>query len=255
MRFSGLPIMRALTMCGRFAQSKMDDALVEEFGITGSVPDSPLPASWNIAPSKEIFIVRENLDSGLRDLATASWGIIGPWYRDMLQAKSSQSHAINARCESVFEKPTFRDSFRKRRCLIPADGYYEWATALGKYKPKQPFFISRQDGLSLPLAGIWSSWTSPEGEIIETAAIITHEAIGLLAPIHNRMPVFMLKDRWSTWLDPRNREIEGLRALLEYSDLDDGLQVHAVSDSVNAVRNDAPYLTDPILLGDPETLF
>jgi putative SOS response-associated peptidase YedK len=242
-------------MCGRFAQSKMDDALVEEFGITGSVPQSPLPASWNIAPSKEIYIVRDNLETGLRDLGTASWGIIGPWYKDLAQAKSSQSHAINARCESVFEKPTFRDSFRKRRCLIPADGYYEWATALGRYKPKQPFYISREDGRSLSLAGIWSSWTSPEGEVIETAAIITHEAIGLLAPIHSRMPVFMPMDRWQAWLDPQNREIEELRSLLEYSTLDDGLHAHAVSDSVNAVRNDADYLVEPILLGEPETLF
>ncbi|MCX6430124.1 MAG: SOS response-associated peptidase [Actinobacteria bacterium] len=242
-------------MCGRFAQSKMDDALVEEFGINGTVPQSPLPASWNIAPSKEIYIVRDNLETGMRNLDTASWGIIGHWYKDMLQAKASQSHAINARCESVFEKPTFRDSFRKRRCLIPADGYYEWATALGRYKPKQPFYISRQDGGSLSLAGIWSSWTSPEGEVIETAAIITHEAIGFLAPIHSRMPVFMPRDRWQAWLDPQNREIEQLRALMEYPELDGGLQAHAVADSVNAVRNDAPTLVTPILLGEPETLF
>ena len=142
----------------------MDDALVEEFGITGSVPDSPLPASWNIAPSKEIYIINESAESGARELNTASWGLIGHWYKDLAQARASQSHAINARCESVFEKPTFRDSFRKRRCLIPVDGYYEWATALGQYRPKQPFFISLQDGHQLSLAGIWSTWISPLGE-------------------------------------------------------------------------------------------
>lgn len=242
-------------MCGRFAQSKMDDALVEEFGITGSVPESPLPASWNIAPSKEIYIVRDNPETGRRDLATASWGLIGHWQKDLSQARASQSHAINARCESVFEKPTFRESFRKRRCLIPADGYYEWATALGQYRPKQPFFISLSDGQSLSLAGIWSSWISSQGQRIDTAAIITHESIGHLAPIHNRMPVFMPRARWEVWLDPQNRDIAELRAMMEYSDLDSGLTAHAVSDLVNAVRNDGLQLIEPITLGQPETLF
>ncbi len=233
----------------------MDDALVEEFGITGSVPDSPLPASWNIAPSKEIYIINENAETGARELKSASWGLIGHWYRDLAQARTSQSHAINARCESVAEKPTFRDSFRKRRCLVPVDGYYEWATALGQYRPKQPFFISRQDGHSLSLAGIWSTWVSPKGERIDSAAIITHEAIGALAPIHSRMPVLLPAARWQTWLDPEFRDVEDLLALLEYSEPDPRLTAHAVSDLVNAVRNDGPQLIEPIALGEPETLF
>jgi putative SOS response-associated peptidase YedK len=105
-------------MCGRFAQSKMEDALVEEYGITGAVPTSPLPASWNIAPTKEIYIVR-NENSHDRELGVASWGLIGSWYKDVASARASQSHAINARRESIFEKPTFRDAVRKRRWLRP----------------------------------------------------------------------------------------------------------------------------------------
>lgn len=242
-------------MCGRFAQSKMDDALVEEFGITGSVPTSPLPASWNITPTQEIYVVRENPSNHARDLTTASWGLVAPWQKDFASARASQSHAINARSESVYEKPTFRDSFRKRRCLVPADGYFEWATALSPFRPKQPFFISRTDGRSIPLAGIWGRWVSPSGEEIESVAIITRAAVGILAPIHSRMPVFMPSDRWESWLNPSMTEIDELRALMEYSDPDAGLTVHAVSTAVNSVAHDGPQLVAPVTLGEPETLF
>lgn len=242
-------------MCGRFAQSKMDDALVEEFGITGSVPDSPLPASWNITPTKEIYLVKANPRSPARDLAIASWGLIAPWQKDLSSARASQSRAINARSESVFEKPTFRDSFRKRRCLVPADGYYEWATAMGPYRPKQPFFISRTDRRSISLAGIWSRWISPAGDEIESVAIITRQAVGILAPIHSRMPVFIPNERWDSWLAPALTEISEIRALMEYPDPDAGLTVHAVTTLVNSVAHDGAQLIEPITLGEPETLF
>lgn len=242
-------------MCGRFAQSKLDDALVEEFGITGTSPESVLPASWNIAPSREIYIVRENALTGKRDLTTASWGMLGHWYKELATARAAQSHAINARCESVFEKPTFRESFRKRRCLIPADGYYEWATAFGPYKSKQPFYISRMDGSSLAFAGIWSEWVSELGEGLTSAAIITHEAGGRLAEIHNRRPVFMPAERWQEWLDPQQREISELIPMMEYLHPLEGLTAHAVSVEVNSVRNNRSELIQPIALGEPETLF
>lgn len=242
-------------MCGRFAQSKFDDVLIEEFGITGTSPESPLPWSWNITPTKDIYIVRENPISGERDLACASWGLIGSWYKDLASARTSQSYAINARSESVFEKPTFRDSFRRRRCLVPADGYYEWATALGPYKPKQPFYISRPDGLSLSIAGIWSRWRDSTGRTIDSVAIITRESVGILAPIHHRMPVFIPKDRWELWLDPRENEVDKLRALLEYSEPATGLNAYAVSNAVNSVANCGIELINPIILGEPETLF
>lgn len=233
----------------------MDDALVEEFAITGTSPESVLPANWNIAPSKDIYLVRANKETNNRDLAIATWGMIGHWQKDLIAARSSQSHAINARCESVFEKPTFRDSFRTRRCLIPADGYYEWATALGPNRPKQPFYISRTDKSSLPMAGIWSEWRSPLGEVIQSAAIITHEAIGFLADIHSRMPVLMPRDRWDVWLDPSTTDIEHLRSLMEYSETLSGLTAYPVSVAVNSVRNNGAELTLPIALGEPETLF
>lgn len=242
-------------MCGRFAQSKMEDALIEEYGITGAVPSSPLPASWNIAPTSEIYIVREEAESAALELGTASWGLIGSWHKDLASARTSQSHAINARRESVFEKPTFRDAIRKRRCLVPADGYYEWATALGPYRPKQPFYISPGDGRSLSFAGIWNEWVSPKGELIQSVAIITCDSMGDLATIHSRMPVILPKDRWEFWLDPSNQDADHLRKLMEYSDLYEGLRVYAVSNSVNSVAHDGPALIEPITLGEPQTLF
>ena len=241
-------------MCGRYAQSKNMADLVEEFGITGLSPVSPLPANWNIAPTQEIYIVRQT-SAGSREPATASWGLIGHWHKDDAQARASQSHAINARSESIFEKPTFRDSFRKRRCLIPADGYYEWATALGQYRPKQPFYISGTDGVSLSMAGIWSLWTSPSGQIVQSASIITREAVGMLLPIHSRMPVLLPSDRWERWLDPAEKEIDELRGLMEFSEPDRGLYAHAVSDKVNFTANNGPSMTEAITLGEPETLF
>jgi putative SOS response-associated peptidase YedK len=242
-------------MCGRFAQSKMEDALVEEYGITGAHPTSPLPASWNIAPTKNIYIVREDQQRRARELATASWGLIGSWHKDLATARASQSHAINARRESVFEKPTFRDAIRRRRCLVPADGYYEWATALGPYRPKQPFYISSPDGKSLSFAGIWNEWVSPNGQLFESVAIITCDSFGKLATIHSRMPTILPKDRWESWIDPMLTHADELRKLMEYSDLYDGLSVDAVSNSVNSAAHDGPELIKPITLGEPQTLF
>jgi putative SOS response-associated peptidase YedK len=241
-------------MCGRFAQSKMEDALVEEYGITGAVPTSPLPASWNIAPTKEIYIVR-NENSHDRELGVASWGLIGSWYKDVASARASQSHAINARRESIFEKPTFRDAVRKRRCLVPADGYFEWATALGPYRPKQPFYISSPNNHPLSFAGIWNEWISPNGQLIESVAIVTCDSVGQLATIHSRMPVILPRDRWESWLDPSSQDPENVRKLMEYSDLYGGLSVSAVSNFVNSVAHNGPELIRPITLGEPQTLF
>ena len=187
-------------MCGRYAQTADMRELMEQFSVTGTSPETSLPLNWNIAPTNPIYIVRANDQSGndtavRKSLAVVSWGLIGPWLTDHQEARASQSRAINARSESIHEKPTFRNAFRATRCLIPATGYYEWATALGKYSPKQPFYISSRDDKQLPIAGIWSSWRAPSGEVIETASIITQEAQGELATIHSRMPVFMPQDR------------------------------------------------------------
>jgi len=241
-------------MCGRYAQAQGMDEIIERFDLDSSLVDKSLPLNWNIAPTNEIYIIRDN-ESG-RVLDSASWGIIAPWQKNFTEARNSQSHAINARSESIHEKPTFRQAFRTTRCLIPATGYYEWATSLGKYPPKQPFYICSQDeGKSLSIAGIWSTWKSESGAEIQSAAIITREAVGELATIHSRMPVFMPKDRWGSWLDPKNREIETLILLMDISDPAAGLVTRPVASKVNLVANNGAELIQAIELGDAQTLF
>jgi putative SOS response-associated peptidase YedK len=240
-------------MCGRYAQSLGADEIVQSFSLDGSTLDKSLPLNWNIAPTNEIYIIKNESDSMILD--SASWGVIAPWQKSLSDARASQSHAINARSESIHEKPTFRHAFRMSRCLIPATGYYEWATALGIYPPKQPFFISRKDGKQLAIAGIWSSWQSEKGEVIDSAAIITREAIGELATIHHRSPVFMPEELWQQWLDPENRDVNRLLKLMQVNDPDSGISARSVSARVNLVANNGPELIEPIELGAPETLF
>ena len=240
-------------MCGRYAQSLGADEIVHSFSLDGSTLDKSLPLNWNIAPTNEIYIIKNESNSMILD--SASWGVIAPWQKSLSDARASQSHAINARSESIHEKPTFRHAFRMSRCLIPATGYYEWATALGIYPPKQPFFVSRKDGKQLAIAGIWSSWQSEKGEVIDSAAIITREAVGELATIHHRSQVFMPEERWQQWLDPQNRDIHRLLKLMQIPNPDVGVSAKPVSARVNLVANNGPELIEPIELGAPETLF
>ncbi len=246
-------------MCGRYAQSAQMRDLIEQFEVTGVAPQEALPQNWNIAPTNEIYIIRSSAFNGgdalSRDLTTLSWGLIAPWLKDENEAKISQSRAINARSESIHEKPTFRDAFRRTRCLIPAEGYYEWATALGAYSPKQPFFIQSDERRQLSIAGIWSSWKNPEGKIVESASVITREAVGELATIHSRMPVMMPRDRWDAWLNPQERDIPTLQTLMLLEKPDAHLVAHPVSSEVNSVANTGEKLTRAITLGEPETLF
>ena len=253
-------------MCGRFALAASPGDLIEEFAITVGYNGPSLPADWNIAPTRPIYMIKADSNNA-RELTTVSWGLIAPWAKDRESAIKSQSQAINARTETVHEKPTFRNAFRSRRCLIPATGYYEWATEHGNFPPKQPFYIQNIENIqrgngadsttkkSLLFAGIYDSWIDSNGEIFESAAIITREAVGKLAPIHHRMPTFLPSDRWDTWLNPELREVDAIRALLDFPDPTAALQADPVSTRVNFVRNNGPELILPIELGEPETLF
>lgn len=242
-------------MCGRFALTTNEADLVEEFSITGiSSSRDPLPANWNVKPTEEIYIIR-NTQNVERELAQVSWGLIAPWSKNESEAIKSQSQAINARSESIHEKPTFRRAFTQTRCLIPADGYYEWATELGRYKTKQPVFISRDDNARLAFAGIYSRWTSPEGSVRESAAIITRDAVQPLASVHHRMPVFLSTNHWDEWLAHSESDIHRLRALLNVEKPADHLRYWPVRDLVNSIRNNGPELIEKIDLGESEVLF
>jgi putative SOS response-associated peptidase YedK len=235
-------------MCGRFALSAMLTDIAEEFS-TSAAPDRTLPVDWNIKPTQDIYIIKNE------EIAIASWGLIAPWSKNSSDALRSQSQAINARSESVHEKPTFRNAFRQRRCLVPASGYFEWATELGRYKTKQPVFITRDDEKLLAFAGIFDRWISPEGEIRDSVAIITRDAVGDLAKVHNRMPLFLPRDRWSMWMDSKLTEVEKVRELMHVSKPDEHLRFWPVSTLVNSIRNNGSELIAPIELGEPETLF
>jgi putative SOS response-associated peptidase YedK len=241
-----------MPMCGRYALSAMIAEIAEEFTTVG-VPERTLPVNWNIKPTEDIYIIK-SFDNQ-RKIDVVSWGLIAPWAKDGAAALRSQSQAINARSESVAEKPTFRSAFRKTRCLIPASGYYEWATELGSFKSKQPVYISRKDSHLLGFAGIFSSWVSPEGVVRKSAAIITCDAQGELAKIHNRMPVFLSRDDWDSWLNPDFTNQNELKALIDKREDDQKLQFWPVRPLVNSIRNNGAELIEPIEAGEPETLF
>jgi putative SOS response-associated peptidase YedK len=241
-------------MCGRYAISKLPEELIEEFEITAGHTGKVLPADWNISPTKEIYIVRNNANKQ-RELANLSWGLIAPWSKTTEEAVKSQSSAINARTETVESKPTFKNAFKHHRCLIPATGYYEWATELGKYPSKQPFYIYNKDNKTLAFAGIYSTWRNEKGESKESAALITRPAVDFLEKIHHRMPTFLPTDRWDAWLDHDLNDLEELKALLDFDNEAIGLMANPVSTKVNATRNNGPELITPIELGDPQTLF
>ena len=235
-------------MCGRYALSAAISDIAEEFS-TNSAPELSLPVDWNIKPTNDVYIIKNQA------IEIASWGMIAHWSKSDDEAAKSQSSAINARSESVHEKPTFKSAFRSNRCLLPATGYYEWASELGKYKTKQPIYISRDDNKLLAFTGIFQSWTSPSGRVIQSVSIITRQAVGQLALVHSRMPVFLPRDRWADWMNPKINDVEKIRSLMDIPNPEANLGFHPVSSAVNSITGSGPELIEPIELGEPETLF
>lgn len=221
--------------------------VARQFGVK-HLPERELPASWNITPTQDVYFIKN------QSIHIASWGLIAPWSKNANEAIKSQSSAINARSETVHEKPTFRKAFRTSRCLVPASGYFEWATELGPYKPRQPIYVSRYDNRLLAFAGIYDQWLSPEGETKTSVAIITRDSVGELAKVHSRMPMFLPSERFEAWIDPGLQDIQKIRSLFEDFKPDANLRFWTVSDAVNSIRNNGPELIEPISI-EPETLF
>ena len=226
---------------------EMLNDMVAEFGLKG-LPNRELPMDWNIKPTQDIYVIKNET------LEISSWGLIAPWSKTNAEALKSQSIAINARSETVHEKPTFKNAFRKSRCLVPASGYFEWATELGRYKPRQPIYVSRDDDKMLAFAGIQDQWVSPEGEIRSSVAILTREAVGELANVHHRMPMFLPRDRWEAWMNPALQDVDKVRSLFDNFQPDAHLRFWTVSDAVNSIKNSGPGLIEPVDVL-PETLF
>lgn len=243
-------------MCGRFGLIHSWEEIHAAYGLVST--SFVLPQRYNIAPSQEIVAIiraasREGGAAGAggdaalaRVPALLRWGLVPAWAKD----PEMGARMINARAETVAEKPSFRAAFRRRRCLIPASGFYEWqSTGTG---PKQPVWISRPDGGLISFAGLWEAWLGPDGSELETATIVTTEANETLRPFHHRMPVIVNPDSFDIWLgngteDRFDREAAGelLRPAPE-----DTVRVVPVGRAVNDIRNDGPELLTPHVLAD-----
>ncbi len=195
-------------------------------------------ARFNIAPSSSILTIRTN-EKGLTG-SLMRWGFIPAWAKD----PGAMPMLNNARGETVAEKPMFRQAFRRRRCLIPASGFYEWKAVPGQ-KSKQPFYISLKDGNPMSFAGLWESSRAEDGSRVDTCTIITTEANDVLQPIHHRMPVVLERKDWDTWLSPEPVEDARLMELIAPSDAEK-MQAWGVAHAVNKVTNDSPALLLPI---------
>jgi putative SOS response-associated peptidase YedK len=245
-------------MCGRFVSARERQQLIDEFGIERDQVTGDLAPDYNVAPTDSIYAVmtrapRESREAPpVRELHAVRWGLIPSWAKDL----SGAGRLINARAETVTEKPSFRNAFARRRCLIPADGYYEWMT---EGKAKQPYYIYRADGGLLAFAGIYELWRNSEfpedhqDAWYWSASIVTTQAADEIGRIHDRTPMVIAPDNWGDWLDPANKDKElMLAAMRPATSGPGGLTSHKVSTEVNSVRNNGSALIEP--LGDDTEL-
>ncbi len=217
-------------MCGRFTQTSSADAIATAFNLSAVPPQQP---KYNIAPTQIIPTILYPSSESQKEFKELRWGLIPSWAKD----QKIGNKLINARAETVAEKPSFRSAFRKRRCLIVADGFYEWQH---QEEGKQPFCIQMKDEQVFAFAGIWERWQAPEGEVIESCTIITTEANELMNPIHKRMPVILNSEDYQLWLDPQVTEKEKLQPLLTpYNS--EMMKANPVSKKVNNPRNSFPF--------------
>ncbi len=221
-------------MCGRYSVTTPLEAMRQSFDFIGGLNLAP---RYNIAPTQDVPVIRGGADG--RELATMRWGLVPSWAKDL----SIGARMINARIETVKEKPSFRAAFRRRRCLIPADGFYEWKTIAGA---KQPFRIGFKDNRPFVFAGLWETWSDPGGDEIRTCTILTTEASEKLRPIHHRMPVILQPDLFEPWLDPASSFDGDVAPPFD----DEDLHAYPVSKAVNKPANDGPECFEEVTLDE-----
>ena len=224
-------------MCGRYSLHANPGVIALAFKLGVAIDWS---ARYNITPSSRIVIVREDAAAG-RVAALIKWGLIPGWAKD----PTIGNKLANARGETVDEKPSFRNAFKRSRCLIPASGFYEWKTVAGR---KQPYYMHPVGAPLFAIAGITERWQGPEG-VVETCAIITTGPNGVMRNIHDRMPVILSAEDHDAWLDPRNQSVAALKQLIKPW-AESTMTAHAVSTRVNAPKNDDAGLIDPLDMGE-----
>lgn len=218
-------------MCGRYSLQSTPAELVTRFGLDECADFGP---HYNIPPGTDIPVIRQSPE-GKRVLHLLRWGLVPHWSKD----PSIGAKLNNARGESVAEKPSFRDAFKRRRCLVPMSGFFEWKA---EGKVKQPYYISARSGETLAMGGLWESWKAPDGTILRTACIITTGPNEIMTPIHERMPVIVAPENWQSWLSGAPEDIAGL--VVPYRDGE--LQAWPVSRRVSKTQDDDAELIEPI---------
>jgi putative SOS response-associated peptidase YedK len=228
-------------MCGRFSQQRPASELAEIFAAEPLAED-PGPR-FNVAPTDDALVVVQREER--RAITAYRWGLIPHW----ADAAKVGSRMFNARAETLTSSPAFRDAFRRKRCLVPVDGFYEWHREGTR---RQPFAIARADGRPLALAGLWSGWRDSSADrVVRTFTIITSGPNDQMAGLHDRMPIVVPEAAWSQWLDPALEDPSELNGLFEPSD-EVELRIWPVSQLVNNVRNDGPELFEPLPVGAAE---
>ena len=223
-------------MCGRFASQLPPELLRRAFAALGDIPNTP--PSWNVAPTQAALVVRRNPETGERRLDALRWGLVPHFIKDLKACK----RPINARSETIATSGMFRGALASRRCLVPADAFYEWkAMADGK----QPYAIARTDGAPLAFAGLWEGWRDPAGEVLRTFTIATTAASEDMAGLHHRMPVILEPDDWPVWLGEESGEYAALMRPAPVGTV----WLWPVSRAVNNMRNNGPELLVP--MADP----
>ena len=220
-------------MCGRFTLTTNLGAIAQRFGVARFLEE--VGPRYNITPTQTVIVVN---DDGTRHLRQMRWGLIPSWAKD----PAIGNRMINARAETVATKPAFRVALRKRRCLIPADGFFEWTPA---GRRKQPVYIALKNREPFGFAGLWEAWTSPEGQEITSCTIITTEANEILKPIHDRMPVILNHDAEAVWFDPTIQDSARLLPLLKPYPSEE-MEIYQVSTRVNNPDRDGPQCIKPL---------
>jgi putative SOS response-associated peptidase YedK len=228
-------------VCNRYRLTHSKQYLAERFQATGDeIEDRP---RYNIAPTQRVLTVRDEQGKKVRHFTTMRWGLIPSWAKDI----SIGNKTLNARSESVTTTPAFRNSILTKRCLIPADGFYEWRK-MGSVK--QPYCFEVGEGEVFALAGLWDQWASPDGEIIESCTILTTTSNSLVADLHDRMPVIVPPDKYNLWLDPDVTDFKAICDILKPYDAT-AMRLYPVNRRLNNSNNDDAESASPVILDTP----